>query len=167
MSGADHPVTIPPAATMKRYVCRRCNEDVIFPSGWTSKTHPLPLCAGSHPLVEVLDLRSSLRSSLARLCLGSLLVAAVVTSAGVLVMHRSVPDSLVCGIDFVALSFCAAGNLGLCAALYAGTRTSAQGGRMARMLGASAAGRFTVVLLVGIAYLAATLAATLFSIYRS
>jgi hypothetical protein len=152
---------------MTRYACRRCNEDVIFPSEWTSKTQPRPLCAGGHPLVEVLDLRASLRSSLVRLCFGSLALAAIVAAAGVLVMHRPVRESLVCGIDFVALSFCAAGNLGLCAALFAGTRATARRIWIGRILGGCAVSRFTVVLLVGIAYLAATLAATLWSISRS
>lgn len=152
---------------MKNYVCRRCNADVIFPSNWTSTRCPLPLCAAGHPLSEVLDLRASLRDIFARLCAGALLGAALVACAAVLLTDRSLSESGVCRLAFVALFFSAAGNLGLVAALYTGTRTSAQGGRLARTLDASAVGRFTVTLLFGIACLAVCLAVTCIHLFRS
>jgi len=147
---------------MKKYVCNRCNEDVIFPSNWTNASRPLPLCAAGHSLSEVLDLRVAFRKTLSHVCALSVLAASVVTSATLLVMHRSVSESLICGVNFVALSCCATGNLGLSVALYLGTRTSPQGSRLAKILGSWAVGRFTAVLFVGIAYLAASLVAAYF-----
>ena len=147
---------------MKRYVCNRCNGDLIFPSNWTDAGRPLPLCAAGHPLSEILDLRASFRKTLRYLCVRSVVASAVVASAAVFLMHRPVFESCLCAFDFIALFCCATGNLGLSVALYLGTRTVFRGGRLAESLGSRAVGRFTAVLLVGITYLAAGLVAAHF-----